>query len=260
MQLPGVHCYGDRQQAPLLLLHSSQSNSGQWRGLIEQIQTQRFVIAVDLYGYGQAPATPASDFFRFSVEVERLQAIIEALAITQPLTLVGHSYGGALALKLALQQPFAVDRLAVYEPVAFNVLAEDSPARAEIFSVSEQVETLDERGATRAFVDYWNDAGFFDALPSRIQTLMVQQNAKVSLDFQALINEPLGLADYAAIEQPTLLLQGRYSRRSAHAVAQALSTVLANLQQVTIAAGHMGPITHAEEVNTHLLAFLLASK
>ena len=104
--------------------------------------------------------------------------------------------------------------------------------------------------------DYWNDAGYFDALPERIQQLMVSQADKVALDFDALLNEPRRLEDYSGVQQNVLLLQGEHTRRSARAVAEALSTVLPNLDRSSVGAGHMGPLTHPAEVNQRIGQFL----
>lgn len=171
---------------------------------------------------------------------------------------MGHSYGGALALKLARECPFATASVAVYEPVAFHVLAEPSDARHEILSVAEKMHDYSAIDATRAFVDYWNQNGYFDALPARIQQLMSQQATKVQMDFAALIGEPAQLDDYRQISVPCLLLTGRDSPQSAGAVIEALTQVLPNYQLEEVAGGHMAPLTDASLVNPHLLGFLKA--
>ncbi|ASG65340.1 alpha/beta hydrolase [Idiomarina piscisalsi] len=252
----GVYVFGEKHNPPVLLLHSSQSASSQWRDLIQRLSPTRFVIAVDLLGYGRAPQPEAVANFRLADEVPRVVEAISALKIDTAIDVIGHSYGGALALKLALEQPFTISKLAVYEPVAFHVLADDSPGMIEIQEISQAMHGKDAEECTRTFVDYWNRPGYFDALPFKIQALMVKQAAKVALDFDALLNEPKRLDDYAGLEQPVLMVQGEHTRRSAKAVADALSTVISHLRRESIAAGHMGPLTHPAEVNEKLVQYI----
>lgn len=257
-ELPGVHRFGTVGKAPLLLLHSSQSNSGQWRALIQQLHADYDIVAIDLLGYGKAPA--ASDIepeaFRFSDELPRVLEAIRAANWQQPMTLIGHSYGGALALKMALEQPVPVRQLVAFEPVAFHVLEANEPARQEIEAIAAQMYQADETAATRGFVDYWNQPGFFDALPERMRQGMTLQAKKVTMDFAALMGEPHKLADYRHVDMPVLLLQGQHTQGSARCVAHHLLQVLPDAQTQTINCGHMGPITHAAEVNQAIGAFL----
>lgn len=252
----GIHLYGEQQNPPVVLLHSSQSASSQWRALIKELTSTHFVIAVDLLGYGQAPNVEFTANFRLEQELPRIINAVEQLALSRPVQLVGHSYGGAVALKLALEKPFKIADVVVYEPVAFHVLPDDSPGMLEIQEISHAMNGKDAIECTRTFVDYWNDAGYFDALPERIQQIMVSQAAKVALDFDALLNEPRRLEDYSGVEQSVLLLQGEHTRRSAKAVAEALSTILPDVQRDSVGAGHMGPLTHPADVNQRILQFL----
>ncbi|MCK7460455.1 alpha/beta fold hydrolase [Idiomarina aminovorans] len=252
----GIHLYGEQQNTPVILLHSSQSASTQWRALVKNLISSHFVIAVDLLGYGQAPKVEFAANFRLEQELPRIISAVEHLGLSQPVQLVGHSYGGAVALKLALENPFKIADVVLYEPVAFHALPDDSPGMLEIQEISQAMHGRDAIECTRTFVDYWNNAGYFDALPERIQQLMVSQADKVALDFDALLNEPRRLNDYSGVDQHVLLLQGEHTRRSAKAVAEALSTVLPDLERAFVAAGHMGPLTHSADVNERILRFL----
>ncbi|WP_339879158.1 alpha/beta hydrolase [Pseudidiomarina gelatinasegens] len=260
MTLPaGVHRFGAVGKPPLLLLHSSQSNSGQWRGLIQQLGAHFDILAIDLLGYGKAPATDdiEAEAFRFDDELPRVLEAIAAMQWQQQLiTLVGHSYGGALALKLALEQPVPVRELVVFEPVAFHVLEANEPARAEIERIAAQMYQEDAEAATRGFVDYWNQPGFFDALPERIRAGMTAQAAKVTRDFAALMGEPHKLSDYRNVTVPVLLLQGKHTQESARCVAHHLLQVLPDAQSETLDCGHMGPVTHPQLVNPAIVDFV----
>ena len=240
----------------VLLLHSSQSASSQWRLLMQTLAEHFNILAIDLLGYGNAPKPEATAHFRLQQEVPRIQQAVETADISGPVIVIGHSYGGALALKMAADEAIAINKIALYEPVSFHVLPEDSPGMQEIRQISDAMHGKDDVVCTRTFVDYWNQPGYFDALPTKIQGLMVQQAKKVALDFDALLNETLSLDDYSQLQQPVLLLTGEYTRRSAKAVVRALGSVLSHLQLKEVAAGHMGPLTHPAEVNPLIIDFI----
>ena len=92
--------------------------------------------------------------------------------------LVGHSYGGGVALNVALARPDRIASMALYEPSAFHLLRQmgetGAAAFAEITGVARHicqgVVTGDYRGAVAAFVDYWNGAGRMERLaPARAE-------------------------------------------------------------------------------------------
>ncbi|RUO59514.1 alpha/beta fold hydrolase [Pseudidiomarina insulisalsae] len=254
----GFHRFGQEGAPPVVLLHSSQSNTGQWRELIGRLQDGYDIIGVDLLGYGKAPPAPDApvEGFRFSDEVPRVVAGVQQLVGEQPMILVGHSYGGALALKLTLERLLPVQALAVFEPVAFHVLNDNEPARQEIESIAMQMDENAPLKSTATFVDYWNHPGFFAALPDKLQQLMAKQAGKVAMDFAALMGEPHKLVDYRRIDVPVLLLTGRHTQQSARRVAEQLHQVLPKVGVKELDCGHMGPLTHPQLVNPHLVSFL----
>lgn len=258
----GLHRFGNPEGAKLVLLHSSQSNTGQWRALIQSLQNDFDIIGVDLLGYGSAPKVSGADYeaFRFTDELPRVIDGVKGLIGEQPIALVGHSYGGALALKIALEQQLEVRALALFEPVAFHVLDASEPARVEIEAIAAQMHGSDPLVSTTAFVDYWNFPGFFAGLPAKLQQLMASQASKVALDFSALMGEPHKLADYHQLAMPVLLLTGEHTQQSAKRVSEQLQQVVPNLEVQQLDCGHMGPLTHPQLVNPLLIQFLLQHK
>lgn len=246
-------------------LHSSQSHGGQWRALARELPASIQFDSPDLIGYGanmtfaqyQTQATaPSLNDFRLSHELHELQQT--AAWPKTPVVLVGHSYGGALALHWARCFPQQVQALVLYEPVAFHLLPKQGSAFAEIQAVAEKMKRLTSAAACEHFVDYWNHAGYFRALPAKVQEFMIAQQPKVIADFHALLYEPAQLADYQTLHLPVYLLSGQRSPLSSRTVAQLLA---ANLPQVThfeVAAGHMGPLTAPQLITPLLVSALLS--
>lgn len=269
----------------IVALHSSQSHSGQWKSLSRAVRSELAaeLLAPDLVGYGQgAPLTKAAADFRLADELTALTAEVNdglpnglpeglpnaaaqlPLAAQpghelgpelgpEPVILVGHSYGGALALQWALRYPEQVKGLVLYEPVSFHVLPKNSAARTEIVGIAEQMDRLSAAEAAASFVDYWNTPGYFAKLPERARVQMIAQQSKVQADFHALIDEPTALADYASLQMPVVLVHGTESPLSSRAVAQCLADTIPHCLHLDVAAGHMAPLTQAALVNPTLV-------
>lgn len=234
------------------------SSHSQWNQLVAREAGRYRFVAVDLLGYGRAPFPLEPNGFTLAQEADAVMAAIAAhVDVDEPVHLVGHSYGGATALRLARELGPRVRSLCLFEPVAFHLLAHDAPARAEILAVVAGIEGAATRAeAARSFIDYWNGAGTFDTLPETQQARFAAQIDKVRLDFQALLGEPATLADCAQLAMPALVLSGSASPRSTRDLAAQLAGALGNADSAQVAGGHMAPITHAAAVNELIGAFL----
>ncbi len=152
---------------PAVLLHSSGMSGRQWRRLaVALTQRGRRAVVPDLTGHGGSPAWPAPKPFSFQVDVDRLQAVLAKLE--EPVDLIGHSYGGFLALLVARAAPSRIRSLAVYDPVAFGTL--DPIGDAESLRDLERIPSNwdGSEGARdaylQAFVDFWGGAGAWSSL------------------------------------------------------------------------------------------------
>jgi pimeloyl-ACP methyl ester carboxylesterase len=99
---------------PLLLLHGHEQSATSWRWVIPALGHTHRVLALSLPGHGEtAPAVgdyaPGSDLVRF------VAAFLDTLGIDPPLDLVGHSAGGAIALRLALADPQRIRTLTLVD-------------------------------------------------------------------------------------------------------------------------------------------------
>jgi len=87
--------------SPLLLIHGFGASTYTWRHIAPELAQTHRVIAVDLKGFGQSDKPFDSRYSVFD-QAELLAELIEAKDLRN-LTLVGHSFGGGIALMLALQ-------------------------------------------------------------------------------------------------------------------------------------------------------------
>ncbi len=254
-----MHTTPDARPA-VVLLHSSLSSRHQWSTLMEGQAAHYRFIAIDLLGYGKSafPTEAAAAGYTLAHEADAVAAALAShLDAGEAFHLVGHSYGGATALRLARQMRERVLSLALFEPVAFHLLPASDAGRQEIEAVVAAIRNAaSAEDATRNFIDYWNRPGAFDALPDVQRQRFTHGIAKVKLDFIALLGEPAGAADMAQLEMPALVMAGAKGPASTRRVAETLAAVLPQARFALTAGGHMAPITHAAAVNAMLLGFL----
>ncbi len=237
----------------VVLLHSSANSSAQWRALRADLETRYRVFALDFYGYGGTDPWPGHRALTLADEAALVGALIERC--DGPVHLVGHSYGGAVALRVALHRPERIAAMTLIEPVAFNLLRDGGrDARAllgevgEIAStVAEGARTGDTWGAMAAFVDYWSGPGAWSRAPLETRTALAGRVHKVTQDFHAVFSDPTPLVAYRMLRIPTLLVSGENSPASVHRIADLLSATLPDARQAVLRdAGHMLPLSHAE--------------
>ncbi|MCE9575907.1 MAG: alpha/beta hydrolase [Deltaproteobacteria bacterium] len=250
----------------VLLVHSGGFTSRQWRRLAAELAPTHEVIAPDLIGYGDGPRWPDGAPFHFREDVAGLIARLDAAPGAGPAHVVGHSYGGLLALQVALARPALVRSLALYEPVAFGVLdpIEDADALASLREVGAPY-ALGPDGAAddawlAAFVEWWNGPGAWAALGDDTRGAFRAVGWKLSQEVASLVADRTDRATYGAIAAPTLLLGGERSPMTEQRVLARLAAALprAELRRID-AAGHMGPITHAAAVNAAIAAHVRAN-
>ena len=254
---------------PVVCLHASASASGQWRALMERLAAQapgRYrVLAVDLYGAGRTQPWPGERPMRLEDEVALLAPVFAAAG--PRFHLVGHSFGGAVALKAALLHADRLLSLALYEPVLFSVLlahVPESPAAREIVALRDDTQRLLEASELEAsaqrFLDYWMGEGAWAATPAERKPALAAAMRAVMPEWHAAFTEPTPLAAFAALHMPTLLLTGSRSTAAARAVLRLLATALPRAQVEEIdGVGHMAPVTHPDRVNPLLERFLAAA-
>src|SRR6185436_1390772 len=105
----------------VIALHCSGGSGRAWRNISPALGGCFNVLAPDLIGNGTSPHWRGPGRFRLADEAASVVKAIDASPGS--VHLVGHSFGGAVALRAAVQRPHRIASLSLYEPVAFHVLA-----------------------------------------------------------------------------------------------------------------------------------------
>lgn len=242
---------------PVVLLHSSGMSSRQWRRLADAIAPTHRVIAPDLLGSGQNPPWPDGAPFHFDDDLAAIERLLAG--VPGRLHLVGHSYGGLLALKLAQRDPARVRSLAAYDPVAWGVLYASGDPEG-LADAARAVGLRDEEGGGseawfERFVDFWSGEGAWRALAEPARQGFLRVGRKVFQEVRTLIDDRTPASAYAAVAAPALFLTGELTPLAERRVVALLAAALPAGTSVEVAgAGHMGPLTHGDAVNERIAA------
>ena len=149
-----VHVYGPADGRPVLALHGVTGHALRWAGLAEQLPELR-IYAVDLRGHGRSPKTPP---WGFEQHVADALAVLDANGLDRVVVL-GHSFGGAIAVHLSRTARARVERLVLVDP-AIGLPVDDMLAAASEACTGESYPDVAAARAARA--ERW--AGVPDAL------------------------------------------------------------------------------------------------
>lgn len=248
--------------ATVVCFHSNASHSGQWRGLMDTLSDRFRVVAIDSYGSGKSPEWPSAERIQLADEVALAAPLLATLI--GPVFLAGHSYGAAVALKIAVAEPDRFAGLALYEPTFFSIVDAAHPPpngvdgiRGARVRALARLRSGDALGAGREFIDFWMGEGTWDRMPPERQRPVAESTRNIGRWGHAVFTEPATLQDLSRLRMPVLYMTGTESPRSSLCVADVLVPVLANVRQVRFEGlGHMGPVTHPAVVNEAIAQFL----
>ena len=203
----------------VIALHCSGAGAGQWRQLRETLGPAYTVFAPEHYGCEATGPWSGEHAFTLADEAARTLDFIDRSA--GEVHLVGHSYGGGVALHVALARPDRISSLALYEPSAFHLLkAIGHPGKVGFHEIADITRNTgqgvvagDYAGAAATFVDYWSGHGAWASLKPSVQTALARWVPKAPLDFHALIEEPTPLSAYSSLRMPVLVMRGEHHRR-----------------------------------------------
>lgn len=243
---------------PVVLIHGAGGSLWHFSALWDALAADRRVIALDRPGYGYS-FPPKGFSGSLAAQSAFLREALAALSIERPL-LVGHSFGGAVALRYALDHPDAVAGLTLIAPGAYPFTPKppfpadviEKPAMRAVLAWTAIIPKIKElRGAIAATVfnpdptppDFDAKAG--GALALRPGQIIAQMTDQAMLQPGLREQAPR----YGEIKAPMRILIGT-ADAILHADEQGPPLVAACPQAaltVLEGAGHMLPLAHPEE-------------
>lgn len=252
--------YHDRGEGfPTILIHGSGpgvSAWANWRMNIAELAKRRRVLAPDLAGFGYTER-PASASYDKASWLRHLLGFMDALGI-ECADLVGNSFGGSLALTLAISHPERVRRLVLMGSVGVRFPITDALER--VWDYTPSIENM------RALLDLF--AHDRDLVSEELAEL--RYKASIQPGFQEAYSnmfppprqrwvDVLASSDEAirSIPHPILVVHGREDRVIPAQVSLRLFALLRNAELHLFAnCGHWTQIEHAARFNRVVDDFL----
>ena len=253
---------------PIIFLHGFGASSYVWRDVIHEISEGHKAIAIDLKGFGKS-AKPRDDLYSVADQAVVVGELIEALDLTDVI-LVGHSFGGGVALQAALndvdgrriRRLVLIDAMAYPQRLPSFIRALRCPLLATVVLPFIPPKIAVRSGVRQAY--YQPDRIRSDVLrayannlcsPDSRYVLRTTARQIVPRDTEALIGQ------YSNIQVPTLVLWGAHDRiiplSSGRRLAQTIpGATLAVLEDCGHAPHEELPIDTARAI----LAFLSSSE
>jgi pimeloyl-ACP methyl ester carboxylesterase len=246
---------------PVVMVHSAPGTGRQWSALSEELRDTYRLLAVNLHGIGETPPWPGPRHMGIDDDARLVQAVV--MASGTPLNLVGHSYGGAVAIRVALSSPARLRSLTLIEPMVYPLLrwAGEDALYTETVSLVEPFLAVPmgdgAEAAWRQGTDRYQGAGTWAAFPVARRAALLARTPILVERCHAMLSNPTSADDCRHLRVKTLVLcggrTGEPERRLSEIVAGLISSCSFGLIEE---AGHMSPLTHPAAVAAMLRAHL----
>lgn len=246
--------------AHVVLVHGSLDRSAGMLKLGRRFDEEFRVTRYDRRGYGRSNPHPGP--FTMDGQVADLGSVVAAVddgvdreidGAGQPLVLVGHSYGGNVALAFADRHPGRVAAIVTYEsPLSWEPWWPRDSAGGNAMAWRDDPEEAAERFMRRLIGD------------DRWERLPASTRAARRSEGPAMVGELADLRAHAPwradrITVPVLVLRGEHGQEHHRLGTDALGAMLPDAEVDTVrGARHFGPNTHPDEVARRIRSFLAA--
>jgi pimeloyl-ACP methyl ester carboxylesterase len=239
--------------APVLLIHGLPGTAEDFNKVTPLLAGHR-TIAIDRPGFGYS----SGNYVPFERQLQTIEALLEKLHVTDPIV-VGHSYGGTIALALAERHRTALGGLVLVDAAAAcasNSFYERSQARLVKvlqWPVVRQLADATFSQLLRKVSADQGDSEAFDPAPvdpsHRRRVLSINMT---SGNLKAWAGETLAVngvikgvnRSLAQIHVPAIVIQGESDHLVKPACGRRLAALLPGARLEMVRGGHMAPYTH----------------
>jgi pimeloyl-ACP methyl ester carboxylesterase len=245
--------YDESGRGPTVVLAPGSCSTGAaWRPIVSRWEGRFRAVTTSLLGYGGTAERRTDADTGISHEAEILEQVIRRAGC--PVHLVGHSFGGLVALAVALRGRAPLLSLSILEAPAAELLrtmGEHRHYRAFrlMLGVYFAAVRAGERDAIGTMIDFYGGAGAFASWPQRVRDYAVTTTAVNVRDWASAYGFQPTPGALASIDVPTLVLWGGISHPAVRRANELLSLCISDSAAVPLAgAAHFMIATHAHEV------------
>ena len=248
----------------VMLVHSSAAGARQWRRLIDDLKADFRVRAVNLFGYGKTPPWPPAVAQSLDDQAQLVEAALPADG--EDVYLVGHSFGGSVAMKAAARLNGRVTRLLLLETNPFYLLAQQGrhEAFAEAMALRNCIKRYGALGewttAAETFADYWNGPGSWRDMTAERRAVFADMLKPNFSEWDAVMDETTPAEQWAdLLPRATLQIVDPGTVLPIREISAILrrSCPLWDYAEAP-GVGHMAPLTRPDVINPLVRAYLEA--
>jgi pimeloyl-ACP methyl ester carboxylesterase len=245
--------YAESGSGPtVVLVPGSCSTGAAWRPIMAQWGNSFRCVTTSLLGYGGTAERRTTADASIDHEAEALEMVVRRAG--GPIHLVGHSFGGMVALAVALRKRVPIASLTIIEAPVAMLLREcgEDVHYASFRRMTDGYFAAFERGepeAIAAMIDFYGGAGTFASWPARLRDYAIETTHVNILDWSSGYGCALSPDLLAEIDVPTLVLWGGSSPAAVQRANELLADCIDGAARMTVAgAAHFMIATHVAEV------------
>ncbi|MEQ9335293.1 alpha/beta hydrolase [Thalassobaculum sp.] len=244
----------------VLFVSGSFGTPAAWRGMWKRLPAGYRLVATSILGYGATRETRTPADLDMAHEVRVIGKA--AARIGAPVHLVGHSFGGTVALVAALAGVAEIRSIATFEANPLALIrehgSEELYERTRMMSLAfEAAHAGGERDAAGRIIDFWGGAGSFAAMPEVVQDYCRTTAGANVLDWRTAFAFAASKADYARLDIPVLLVRGSAACQEMATITDGLAACLPNVRPAVVEGASHFLITSHPDACAGLLADFL---
>jgi pimeloyl-ACP methyl ester carboxylesterase len=234
-----VHYEEEGEGAPILCIHGTGSSAVAWRGALSALAERGRVIAYDRRGGGRTERPGGYERTSVSEHASDAAALLAHLS-KDPAILIGRSYGGSVAVAVALRHPDRVRSLVLLEPG--DIQGVSPPMDDWTAALYEDIRrAADERGvdgAAPSLIDGALGEGAWESLPPDLRRIFISNAPAILAEANG---EQLRLrpADLSRIAHPTLVVAAEDSPPAFRDLCEVLTDMIPDAQSAIAPGGHL---------------------
>jgi pimeloyl-ACP methyl ester carboxylesterase len=263
---------GRRDGYPVVLLHGSNASLHAWESWVALLGDEYRIVTLDLPGHGLTGRVPDDDY-SMPAFIDTVVAVADDLGLEQ-FVLGGHSMGGGVTWRFALEHPERVSAMILVDAVGLWSWREAGPPRGSSSPLAFRLLGQDWFRSVAGYLDpkllvrqglrasFHDPTLVDDAMIARYRDLALREGSRTAIlarfgSFRAAAGsaEP----DLSVLDQPTLLLWGEHDTLTPPDIGERFVEVLPNASLIVYPeAGHIPmeevPERSAEDARAFLRA------